>query len=142
MKRGGGNEKGDREMKKLLLIGLALFLLVGCAPTSPTLSPEIQELMERKLQETLEVEATYRVSGTAKSASLTYETPTGTEQRTVNLPWSKTYKFSKGDFAYISAQNQGEVGTVKVEIKVDGTVWKHAESSGAYVIASCSGALP
>ena len=32
MKRGGGNEKGDREMKKLLLINsVALFQLVSIA---------------------------------------------------------------------------------------------------------------
>ena len=129
-------------MKKLVLLLAIVVLLGACTPSDPTLSPEIRELMEQELKEALEVEATYWVGGTAKSASLTYETPTGTEQRTVSLPWSKAYKFNKGDFAYISAQNQGKAGTVKVEIRVEGVAWKHAESSGAYVIASCSGALP
>jgi hypothetical protein len=64
----------------------------------------------------------------------------GTEQySSVRLP--KTYSFDSfpDSFLYISAQNQGESGTVKVSIYVDGELFKTSSSSGAYVIASAHG---
>ena len=47
-----------------------------------------------------------------------------------------------GAFVYISAQNQGESGSVKCRIEVDGVTLEQATSTGAYVIASCSGTVP
>jgi hypothetical protein len=86
--------------------------------------------------------AQYRVAGTALAAQLTYANATGgTEQHTVNLPWSSDiFPTSADEFLYISAQNQGEYGSVVVEILVDGVVWKTSESSGQYCIADASGA--
>ncbi len=84
----------------------------------------------------------YRVTGTASRASLTYENETGgTEQHTVSIPWSEVMFVNEGDFAYISAQNKGERGSVECQILLNGKVWKQAKSSGAYVIASCSGSV-
>jgi hypothetical protein len=85
----------------------------------------------------------YRVSGTAKTVDLTYENDSGnTEQRSnVELPWQRTYEMEPGSFLYVSAQNQGETGSVKCEIVVDGDVEERASSSGAYVIATCSGSV-
>jgi len=67
----------------------------------------------------------------------------GTSQRsTVYLPWDITYhSMHSGDFVYISAQNNGEHGSVKAEIYVDGELFKTSYSFGAYVIASSSGIL-
>jgi len=42
---------------------------------------------------------------------------------------------------YISAQNQGETGTISCEINVDGVPAVSNSSSGAYAIVSCSGTL-
>lgn len=85
----------------------------------------------------------YRITGkTTTKASLTYENATGdTEQATVALPWSKTFTAKPGAFLYISAQNELDYGSIKCEILVEGIVVKQAESTGAYVIASCSGRL-
>lgn len=85
--------------------------------------------------------ASYRISGTAGLADITYENETGgTEQRTVGIPWtSASWKVQDGDFLYISAQNQGETGSVICEILIDGVSIKKSTSSGAYVIATCSG---
>jgi hypothetical protein len=85
---------------------------------------------------------TYRVTGTALSASLTYQNAQGgTVQRTVGLPWEASETFKDGDFVYISAQNQGDSGGVTTEILVDGTPWKKTTSDGAYMIASCDGSV-
>jgi hypothetical protein len=83
--------------------------------------------------------ATYYVDGDATSADVTYSNSDGgTEQQTVSLPWQQTIYPEKGAFLYISAQNQGNSGDIKVEIDVDGSIRKSAKSSGAYSIASTS----
>jgi hypothetical protein len=84
----------------------------------------------------------YEVKGSdgARSASLTYENNQGgTEQMDVDLPWRKSFTFGYGDFVYISAQNDQDYGTIICRILVDNEEWKKSSSSGAYVIASCSG---
>jgi len=106
------------------LTGLLALLLV-CAAGCDLPDPD----REYKVQ--------YRVSGSAQSADITIETPSGTEQRPVSIPWtSPSYTFRGMDHAYISAQNSGETGTVTVELIVNGATLKKASSSGAYTIAS------
>lgn len=85
--------------------------------------------------------AEYRVSGTAKYASLTYTNESGgTEQkRGVELPWSLTMHPKRGTHLYISAQNGGLDATVTVEIVVNGTVAKTSTSEGAHSIATANG---
>jgi hypothetical protein len=83
----------------------------------------------------------YKVGGTTSQASLTYQNAQGgTEQMDVRVPWEKTIgTVQKGDFLYLSAQNYEASGSITCEIWVDGRMWKHSISSGAYVIASCNG---
>lgn len=47
-----------------------------------------------------------------------------------------------GTFVSILAQNEGGSGDVECRIEADGTVFSRARSSGGYVIASCSDAVP
>jgi hypothetical protein len=83
---------------------------------------------------------TYKVTGTASRASLTYENEQGgTEQTEIRIPWQESMTVKRGAFLYLSAQNEGESGSVTCEIWVDNVKWKESTSSGAYVIASCSG---
>lgn len=86
----------------------------------------------------------YRVTGVAtQSASLTYENAQGgTEQREVDLPWTLSASMQPGAWAYISAQNQEDRGSVTAEIVVDGKVWKSSTSEGAYTIATASDRVP
>ncbi|RIK35109.1 MAG: hypothetical protein DCC58_20875 [Chloroflexi bacterium] len=88
---------------------------------------------------------TYRVehSTSPSEMSLTYATDQGgTAQEDVRVSrWEKNYTMSRGDFAYISVQNGIDSGTVTCEILLDGRPWKKTTSSGAYVIASCSGSV-
>jgi|SRR5271157_2584585 len=86
--------------------------------------------------------ATYSVTGLGQ-AMLTYQNASGgTEQQTVSLPWSYTIPdVTSGQFLYISAQLQSS-GNVSCEITVNGATIQSANSSGDYVIASCSGTAP
>lgn len=56
----------------------------------------------------------------------------------VSIPWN--YSFTKTDsewqFLYVSAQNNGETGTVTARIYIDEEIEEEATSEGAYVIAS------
>ena len=83
----------------------------------------------------------YEITGSAKSASVTLSNSTGgTEQYSnVSIPWNYTDNSFSGRFLYVSAQNQGEYGTVTVSIYVDNKLFKTSTSSGAYVIATASG---
>ena len=92
------------------------------------------------------VEVLYEVEGTARSVSLTLEAPSGTQQGSNKAVPLKTdsgngirMEFERGAFVYISAQNEGESGTVTCRITVDGEVISENTSSGAYTIASCDG---
>ena len=49
-----------------------------------------------------------------------------------------TFTLNGGQFAYISAQNQGDSGTLDCTIEEDGQVLNTGHASGAYAIASCS----
>jgi hypothetical protein len=86
----------------------------------------------------------YRVGGSTRGASLTYHNASGgTEQNDVSVPWSQTISPARrGQFVYLAAQNQFDLGDVTCEIVVNGEVWKTARSGSDYGIATCSGALP
>lgn len=86
---------------------------------------------------------TYKISGTAIKAMVTYSTPSGQEQQNgASVPWHKTFKVKKDTFDVltVSAQNSGS-GTITCEIDVDGVKVKAAKSSGSYAIASCDHSL-
>jgi hypothetical protein len=85
---------------------------------------------------------TYRMTGTAYSASLTYTNASGgIEQKDATLPWEWSFPAGTGQFVSISGQNAADHGSVTCAILLDGTVVKTSTSDGAYKIASCSGKL-
>lgn len=106
-------------------VGLAFFFLSG--PRTPS-HPS-----------TFAVE--YRITGTAPSVDVTYQNASGgTEQRhSVRLPFSFKFTAAEGQFLYISAQNDGQSGSVVCQILLNDVEQKRSESSGAFVIADCSG---
>lgn len=91
-------------------------------------------------------EVLYEVEGTQKSASVTYETPTGTSQANPDIPMKRKsastpglpLTFNTGEFVYISAQGKKSYGSVKCRITVDGTIISENTASG-YGIATCKG---
>ena len=87
---------------------------------------------------------TYRVTGSGLGVvDLTYQNANDASEQMndVAMPWTLKFNARPGQFLYVSAQNQKQTGTVICEILLDGVVVKTARSSGAYVIASCSGHL-
>lgn len=85
----------------------------------------------------------YEVTGSATSASLTYQNRDGgtSQESDVYLPWTYSFTAEAGDFLYISAQNNGEYGSVTTTIYLNGTQVKTSTSTGAYVIATASGSV-
>jgi hypothetical protein len=75
------------------------------------------------------------------TADLTYKTPDGDEQKQdVSLPWGRSFWAKSGQFVYLSAQSN--TAGVGCRISVSGQLIKHADSTGQYSIASCSGSVP
>lgn len=82
-------------------------------------------------------------TGGGRSGLVTAQTVAGTTQGTGLLPFSDTIRdFHRGDFVYISVQNQQPAGSVTCRITVDGTVVSENTSTGAYAIATCQGKVP
>ena len=82
----------------------------------------------------------YSISGTFAGASVTMQAPTGTVQSEYHGAGTVgTYSFDSGDFVYLSAQNQGDSGSITCTITEGDTVISTNTSTGAYVIASCNG---
>lgn len=122
-------------MKRLALIVLLAALAAACVPSSPGL-----ESIEKYTPS--EYRVRYNVAGTARAGSMVWENSQGgTEMGDYRLPWDKTFTFEEGDFVYISAQNQGETGSIICQIWVNGVKWKESTSTGAYSICTCSGSV-
>lgn len=130
-----------RRRKRLPFIVIPLVLLAFLAffawprPTNKLNLPPIRTVV-------------YEVEGTADSVDITIATPTGIEQKSgLSVPLKRKsdgkrglqLTFTSGSFVSISAQNQGDFGTVTCRITVDGVVVSENTASGAYTIASCDG---
>jgi hypothetical protein len=113
----------------VLLVVFILFIAIGVYAVRHTASSALKP-----------VSVIYKVNGTARSASLTYNNEQGgTQQRRVVLPWEESFVMRPGAFLYISAQNQNDHGSLTVTITVDGKQYRSSYSSGPYTIASASG---
>ncbi len=114
-----------------------LVVLYSTYPNQPPLFPG-EVVFDRIYGSEYKVE--YRISGSAPSVFVTLANATGgTEQYSgVKLPKVYRYKTFNSKFLYISAQNEGDSGTVTVECYYNGSLKDSATSSGAYVIATAS----
>ena len=84
---------------------------------------------------------TYLVEGAATQAAVTYTNAQGgTQQQRVRVPWQMSLRAERGAFLYVSAQNEGRSGQITVRIVVDGGDFRASDSSGAYAVATASGA--
>jgi hypothetical protein len=115
--------------KQLLLCVIVAILFMGCGSGGDS-----DEGKTTRVQ--------YKVTGSASSVDLTFENVNGgiSQYSDISLPWAYNFEITKGHntFLYISAQNNGETGTVIAEIYLDGNLVKTSTSSGAYVIATAS----
>ena len=132
----------NRQKISILLIALmtiSVGILSGCTEQNNTYDDNGNNSPTSYL-------VSYEVTGTAESVSVTYTNRDGgtSQESNVDLPWSCPPVFcpSKiGDWLYISAQNNGDYGSVTTKIYVDGELFKKSTSYGAYVIATSSGFL-
>lgn len=125
----------SRHVVILALLALILVLGIAVCNSSDTTTSRV-----RATSAPVTYQVKYLVLGSTNHASLTYENETGnTEQRTVKVPWEMSFTASRGQFLYVSAQNENKGGTIKCQIIVNGQITEQAESRGAYVIAGCSG---
>jgi hypothetical protein len=138
--------KKDNTVRNVIIV---IVLIIGAVWLYNSLSSAVNEA-ERQIRQELEPEpepdsytVRYRIGGTASEADITIENASGgTEQKTVDVPWSETFEAELGQFVYVSAQSQDDADrTINCEIQVNGTVLESAESRGQYVIASCSGSV-
>lgn len=111
-------------MKRLVPV-VVLLSMIGCSGKNPLTGSGT---------------VTYRVTGSATRASLTYESSSGStsQQSNVALPWSTNRPAKNGDFLYISAQNAGQTGCVNVAIISGDKTLESSQSCGAFVIATAS----
>jgi hypothetical protein len=84
----------------------------------------------------------YRVRGSAARVSITYNNAQGKREHItgVAVPWELSFRVETGAMLYLSAQNEGDVGTVTCEILIDEVVVLEATSSDSSTVASCGGA--
>jgi len=88
------------------------------------------------------IDYTYEVTGSAKSAIVSYTTESGSiSQEKSSIPWEKCYSGYAGDIVTISAQNGGSSGDLSVKIYKEGRLFKSSSASGPYGVASTSGEL-
>jgi hypothetical protein len=123
-------------MKKLLVV-LSIILSACGGPSS---SPSV-----RAPGQPNGTTATYKIGGTACNVSLTYTNEGGQTEQIAIAPisWTKSFVTHSGDHLYVSAQNNCNTGSVTCEIDLNGSPTSAtSKSSGAYVIAACSGRVP
>ncbi len=83
----------------------------------------------------------YQISGSAQSASLTFQDELGEAQQVeAGPPWIRTMRVEQGAFLLLSAESDGS-GSVTCEIYVNGELWKADSSEGKEEVVSCVGIL-
>ena len=83
---------------------------------------------------------TYTVTGTAKTADMTYSNGLSTSQENDRrVPWTKhlTVKDDSLPTYNLIAQNKGAHGRINCSITVNGKQIAHNTSTGAYAVATC-----
>lgn len=136
----------------LVLFAAAMVFLAKDDDSSPratarsTTTPTATPSWEQKCPGTA-VFIEYRVLGSTRQASITYSTPGGgsAQQSDIDVPLQSKSGgdaisgcFGSREFLYLSAQNSQASGTVFCTITRDGQEIARVQSSGAYVIATCS----
>ena len=83
----------------------------------------------------------YEVTGSAGRVDIVYQVAGATSTVSTSTPWSFSYDGAPGDFAYLSALNLGDGGSVTATIWVNGDILDQATAFGAYGIATASGGI-
>ena len=128
------------------LIALMIILVVSAGYVAVTLL--LPSISWARVYPSHRYSVTYRVTGTASSADITYRSASGITETQVqrteghtfdSQPWEHELDLHYGQFIYVSAQRVGDRGTVKCEILLDGQVVAQGASRGTYTFATCGG---
>ena len=118
---------------------------IGRAYFTKNIEFEIVEKSENKLPYLDLHSVVYKVTGngTNQASTITFQNAQGdsSQEANVKLPWTRSFRFSKGSYVYISAQNANDSGDITTEIWIDDVLYKNNTSRGAHVIATCSGSI-
>jgi len=124
----------------IILIGL--YLIFGLFINALGIGPGIVPFQNSPAKSNQGYDVEYIVDGTVEKAVITYTNEKGwtTEKLEVDVPWRWTSasKFPKDTSIYISAQGKG-IGSIRVQVNVDGALWKESEDFGPYVLVSAIG---
>ena len=111
-----------------LAVSLLLVLITSCTVVPRDHSP---------------ITITYRVTGTASSANVSYTNGTNGSTRVKsrydhsgNMTWEEDVVIAHDEMAYLTAQNNGEKVCVVAQILLNGRIIKSSESSGPYCVAT------
>lgn len=126
----------DRNQSTGVKILAGILLVVSIIFICPSLARELLLLIS-SLPTPTTYEVTYRLTGSAQSVSAIYWTADGMEQRTVDLPWTKTFQAQERQLISILAQNEGDSGSIKCQILINGKLTKTATSEGPYAGVTC-----
>ena len=124
----------------LIAIAVVFVLLVGgCAVVVGIAAKGVDNAVDNATEDHT---VTYRVTGTAATATITYtgEDDTATPETSQTLPFETTVEFTDTLFSFytLSATGEGD-GSVSCEILVDGTSIDTDEGTDGFSFALCSG---
>lgn len=106
-------------------------------PTDPDKTEIKNYIYQEPVSHNIEYRLTY-----PENVSITFRNSTGdTTQYNDSLRKSICVEAEDGDFYYLSVQNLADHGSVKIEMYIDGILYKTNLSDGAYAIADVSGRL-
>ncbi len=85
----------------------------------------------------------FLVTGEPSNFNITYKCSRGKtcQEPAAKKGWSTSFRASKGDYVYCSAQANKKAADFKVEIFFRGNLFKTAYGKGDYAIATSSGIL-
>lgn len=145
-KPAAGSDGPGHARPVLLGAGIVVALIAGIAIGHNTDGPDSTVSALPPIETTHKVG--YELDGTARSADITYTTPSGMgQQQGVDVPLTLKngtlgiqLVMSDGAVPYISAQNTGS-GSITCRILVDGAVVAENTSHGEFAIATCQTSL-
>lgn len=83
----------------------------------------------------------YEVIGSANGANiLWFNSQGGIEQGDYNLPFRKTFSFTNGGYASLTATSY-DSGSITCQIWVNNNLWRESTSSGVYSVVNCNGVV-
>jgi len=133
----------------LITIILLFYILQTCfrkdeiEEKEPVQSTEYVKRYKTKTSNPYVKKVSLEITGSADSVSITMtDEYANIVQGDYQVPFSKTLILSSGSTFSISAQNNGEYGSITCNIYADDNLIETSTSEGAYKIVSCDGFVP